>query len=53
MSTTAPQHEPVWTDAEHDEIMRLHIVEGMTISGAKRVVFDQRPRCDGPEEPPL
>ena len=34
--------EPEWTDAEHDEILRLHIVEGHTISGAKWVVYQRR-----------
>ena len=27
--------EPNWSEAEHNEIMRLHIVEGLTISAAK------------------
>lgn len=35
-------NEPEWTDAEHDEIMRLHIIEGYTISEAKLVVFERR-----------
>lgn len=34
--------EPEWTDAEHDEIMRLHIIEGMTVSGAKWHVYQKR-----------
>lgn len=31
-----------WTDVEHDEIMRLHIIDGLTIDHAQRVVFDKR-----------
>lgn len=34
--------EPEWTDAEHNEIMRLHISDGLTISGAKWRVYQQR-----------
>lgn len=37
-----PQSTPEFTDAEHDEIMRLHIVEGHTISGAMLVVWGKR-----------
>ena len=35
MSTT-------WTEAEHEEVMRLHIVDGLTIDHAQRVVFERR-----------
>lgn len=38
--------EPDWTETEHDEIMRLHIIEGHTISGAKRIVFERREAKD-------
>ena len=31
--------EPEWTDAQHEEIMRLHIIDGLTISAAKWRVF--------------
>lgn len=34
--------EPEWTEAEHDEIMRLHIIEGLTISEAKWRLFEKR-----------
>ena len=41
-TTSATVDQPIWTEAEHDEIMRLHIIEGYTISGAMRLVSDQR-----------
>ena len=34
--------EPEWSEAEHEEIMRLHIIEGLTISEAKLLVFRRR-----------
>ncbi len=34
--------DPTWTNAEHNEIMRLHIVDGITIDRAQRMVFDKR-----------
>ena len=42
--TTEPVkvEQPEWTDAEHNEIMRMHIIEGLTISGAMHRVFEQR-----------
>lgn len=35
--------QPVWTEAEHNEIMRLHIIDGLIIDDAMREVFDRRP----------
>ena len=34
--------EPDWSDAEYDEILRLHIIEGYTISEAKRISCGRR-----------
>lgn len=34
--------QPEWTEAEHEEIMRLHIVEGLTIDAAQLRVFQRR-----------
>lgn len=31
-----------WTEEEETEIMRLHIIDGLTIGHAQRVVFDKR-----------
>ena len=39
--TTDPD-DIVFTVAESDEILRLHIVDGLTIDDAMRRVFDQR-----------
>lgn len=42
-STATQTAEPVeWTEEEETEIMRLHIIDGLTIGHAQRVVFDKR-----------
>ncbi len=41
---------PVWTDAEHAEIMRRHIALGLTIDEAMRQVFAER--STSPTSPP-
>ena len=36
-------HEPVqWTESEQDEILRLHIIEGLIVGDAMRRVFNRR-----------
>ena len=37
--------EPEWTEAESEEILRRHIVLGLTISEAKWEVFQERETC--------
>lgn len=39
---TCPIHHRPFTDVENAEIMRLHIVEGLTISGAMILLTQQR-----------
>ncbi len=41
---------PMWTDAEHAEILRRHILRGLTIDEAMRQVFAERPAA--PADPP-
>lgn len=35
--------EPNWTEAEHEEILRLHIIDGLTITDAMWEVIAKRP----------
>lgn len=39
---TCPIHQRPFTDAEHAEIMRLHIVEGLTITEAMILLTQRR-----------
>jgi hypothetical protein len=42
MSATSPAPPVEWSDAEHEEIMSLHIREGLTIADAQRRVLAAR-----------